>query len=523
MTNQSFKRTLSGNDLLLSSFAAIFGSGWLFAPLYAAQVAGPGSLLAWVLGAAMSMVIGLTIAEVVCIFPSTGGLSKVALLCFGEIPYFLSTLFTLLVCILLPVLEVRAVLQYLDSYFPVLLAKSGTVTGIGYLIGALLLVLVSGVNCFGAKVISKVTSLSVVFKLITPALLCVCFFFTLGLQHKLSLSRLTDFQSFSWSDVFLSLSTCGIIFSFNGFNQATLFASEAKDPQKSIPYAIIGSILLTGILYFIIQLAFLMAVPDQSLQSGWKNVAFSGDHGPFVGLSTLLGLGWLAGIIYLDAVISPLGTALAYGSAAPRMLFLLSEKVPFLAPLRKLSKTGIPVNALVLSLLIELVSLIFLSSLKSIIGIMVAAFVLCYSIAPASLLVLRQHFSRINRPFAVKYPKFLALLALIFSNWMVFSCGWTSIRNLICVSALPVLIALIGVRLEGLNLTVALKQSGWFLFQLTLLTLVSYGVNVNWYSFNAGLFILAGGSSIALIASTLLYSPDQYGPLIRAELTGIVS
>ena len=387
------------------------------------------------------------------------------------------------------------------------------------MLGAVLLGIVSFVNYLGGKVIARATSLSVIFKLIAPLLLCISFLVTLEYHGKLNLSRLWDIQKVHWNEIFLALSTCGIVFSFNGFNQATLFAGEAKDPQKSLPYAILGSILLSGLLYCLIQASFLLAVPAESLTTGWKNVAFPGDHGPFVGLSILLGLGWLAGIIYLDALISPMGTALAYGIAAPRMFYLLGEKVSYSAFLRKLNNRGIPINALIFSLVVELLSLGMLTSLKAMIGIMVAAFVLCYSVAPASLLVMRQHFPEVHRPFSVKSPRVLAALAMVFSNWMVFSCGWGAIRNLICASLIPVVFALMGVGADRSKLSHVIRQAGWFLFQLVMLTVTSYGVSANWFTFNEGLLLVGGGSLVGLFLSVVFCDPAATEAHIRAALS----
>ena len=112
---------ISHLNLLMISFAAIFGSGWLFAPLYAAQLAGPNSILAWCLGAAMAAVIGITMAEVTVLFPKNGGLNQIAQITHGDSLSLFVSVFNLLVFVVLPTLEVRAVLQYTDSYFHFLL------------------------------------------------------------------------------------------------------------------------------------------------------------------------------------------------------------------------------------------------------------------------------------------------------------------------------------------------------------------------------------------------------------------
>ena len=55
--------------LLFVSVGGILGSGWLFGPLYAAQLAGPAALIAWVIGGFAIMVIALNFAELGAMLP----------------------------------------------------------------------------------------------------------------------------------------------------------------------------------------------------------------------------------------------------------------------------------------------------------------------------------------------------------------------------------------------------------------------------------------------------------------------
>ncbi|MGE4233376.1 MAG: APC family permease [Bacteriovoracia bacterium] len=467
------KRDIGRMHLLFISFAAIFGSGWLFAPFYAAQIAGPASLIAWLLGSAMSIVIGITMAEVIVLFPKTGGLSHVAKATHGEFLWVAVTIFNLLVFVVLPAIEVRAVLQYLSSYLKIIQTSEGTLSGIGYALAIFLLGIVTLVNLYGAKITAKITKGVVVLKVVTPIILCASFFYVLG-SDAFDFSRLTNlnfsggpaFDSIPWTQVFQAIATSGIIFSFNGFNQATLFAGEAKNPQKTIPFAILASLLVSAVLYFVIQYVFIMAIPKESFANGWDKLTFSGEEGPFAGISILLGLGWLATLIYADAVVSPLGTAFAYASAAPRVFYALTDGAE--SRLFKPNSKGISPLFVIVTLVLECLAFVFLPSLKAMISILVAAFVLCYTVAPTSLLLLRKTQPDLERPFRVKLAPIACYLSLFFSNLMVFSCGWIALRNLIVVSAV------LFVGYFGLNsrkhgkqsVQKNLRDSMWFIFQL---------------------------------------------------------
>jgi amino acid transporter len=54
------KRTINKFTLLTTSLGGIIGSGWLFGPYYAAKMAGPASVISWILGGALMLFIAYT-------------------------------------------------------------------------------------------------------------------------------------------------------------------------------------------------------------------------------------------------------------------------------------------------------------------------------------------------------------------------------------------------------------------------------------------------------------------------------
>ena len=83
--------------------------------------------------------------------------------------------------------------------------------------------------------------------------------------------------------------------------------------------------LIAAVIYILLQVAFLMALRPEDLAHGWPQLTFSGAAGPFAGLAATLGLSWLAALLYIDAYISPSGTALMYLTGGSRILFATGE------------------------------------------------------------------------------------------------------------------------------------------------------------------------------------------------------
>jgi amino acid transporter len=65
-------RRFSPISLLMLSINGMIGSAWLFAPLYAAKIAGAGAIIAWIIGGGATALIALTFAELSVLLPVAG-------------------------------------------------------------------------------------------------------------------------------------------------------------------------------------------------------------------------------------------------------------------------------------------------------------------------------------------------------------------------------------------------------------------------------------------------------------------
>src|SRR5215207_743664 len=81
-------RDVSTVGLLFVCLGSVIGSGWLFGALYAAQIAGPASIISWVLGALVMLVLALVHAEVGSMYPVAGGSTRYPHFAFGSLAGF---------------------------------------------------------------------------------------------------------------------------------------------------------------------------------------------------------------------------------------------------------------------------------------------------------------------------------------------------------------------------------------------------------------------------------------------------
>lgn len=76
MSDVGARRRVGTLSLTFVAVGGVVGSGILFAPLFAAQAAGPAAILAWPIAGVMMILIALTFAEVAAMQPVVGGLGR---------------------------------------------------------------------------------------------------------------------------------------------------------------------------------------------------------------------------------------------------------------------------------------------------------------------------------------------------------------------------------------------------------------------------------------------------------------
>ena len=106
-----------------------------------------------------------------------------------------------------------------------------------------------------------------------------------------------------------------IIYAFIGFEVATVVAGETKKPRRTMPRALVATVVATSILYFLIMLVYVSVLPE----SEW-------DGGTLADAGRILAGGVGAVVIALTAVFSIGGNLAANALSMPRMTFALGEQ-----------------------------------------------------------------------------------------------------------------------------------------------------------------------------------------------------
>lgn len=428
------QRRLSLFSLVMAVVTSTIGSGWLFAPYLTAQLAGPASLFSWLAGGAMAFLIALVFAELGALVSSSGALAQIPLLTHGRTSGFIGGWAAWLGYVALPAIEVLATVQYLGSSLPWLTRDGGAGLGLspwGIGLASLLLLFFGWINLAGVAALARWIDGLTVWKLLVP--LGVSLVLILGSAHWGNL-KVGGYQDRGILD---ALSTGGILFSLLGFRTAMDLAGEARRPQRDVPLAMGIGLAISLLIYLMLQLAFLLAVPPPLLAQGWGRLQLTAHGGPLVAVALGLGLSGLATLLITDAVVSPSATAMAYMGTAARVNWMLARCRLLPAPFAHINRAGVPSVALAATVLIGLVLLQGGPSWAKAVGFVTAALVISLAMGPISLEALRRQAPTVPRPYRLPAANWLCPLAFVLATWAIFWCGWGSLQLAVPLILLP--------------------------------------------------------------------------------------
>jgi len=421
------KRHVGIVGLLFASIGSIIGSGWLFGALNASVTAGPAAIISWALGGVMILMIALVYAELGTMYPLSGGVVRYPHLSFGSFASYTTGWITWVAVTTTAPIEVEAALQYATKYadFTAKHTVAGepvyTLTTLGYAAAVVLMAVFVVVNYFGVRWFARVNNVLVWWKLAIIILVIAAFFLTAF--HGTNFTT-QGFMPSGWHGVFTAISTSGVVFSYLGFRQGIELAGETDNPRRNVPISVVGSVLLTGVIYVLLQVAFIGALDTGLLDKGWANLAFTNDFGPLAAVATMLGLGWLAVLLYADAIISPGDTGLIYTTISSRISYAMARNGNAPASLAKTTDRGVPLISLILAFVVGLIVFLPFPSWQQLVGFITSATVLSFASGPLVLSALRRQAPDAERPFRLPGGHVIPVLAFWCSNLIVYWSGW---------------------------------------------------------------------------------------------------
>lgn len=483
MSNHHIRRDVGAFALMLTGLGSIIGSGWLFGAWHAAQLAGPGAVYAWIIGAVIILFIALTYAELGAMFPESGGMVRYGHYSHGSLVGFIAGWANWIAIVSVIPVEAEASVQYMASWpwewaqwtkgLYVVTAGHGELTPPGLAIAAVLVVVYFLLNFWSVKLFAKSNTAITVFKLVVPAATGIALIYTSYNPGNFHIGAHGGTHAIDISSILTAVAISGIVFSFNGFQSPVNLAGEARNPGRSVPFAVIGSILLATVVYVLLQIAFIGAVPPDQLGNGWAGLEYAS---PFAQLATALMINWMAILLYADAFVSPSGTGATYTATTARMIYAMERNGQLPKIFGHINpRFGIPRPAMWLNLVVSFIFLFFFRGWGTLAAVISVSTIISYLTGPVSVMTLRRTAPELKRPLRIAGLPILAALAFIFATELLYWAKWplTGEIILLMVVALPIYFYYTA-KSGWEDFHRHLKGAWWLIVYLPVLALVSW-------------------------------------------------
>jgi amino acid transporter len=428
-----FERSIGLIGAMWASETSIIGSGWLLGAFAAANLIGGAAIIDWILGAVAAIILALVFAELGAQYPVQGGTGRFPHLAFGPGAGISFGFFCYLQAVTVAPIEAFAVIHYLGyKWHSVYNASTGNVTHIGFVMEIVLMAIFTALNFLPMRIYGPFYTIVTWWKVAVPVLTIIILFTKF---HGANMSAGGGFipTGVGWKAIFGALPGASIVFAYLGFEQADQLAGEIKKPQRNLPLAIIGAILIGAAIYILLQIVFIGATPASHLgPKGFLGIPSTDPLAiaPFAAVASLAGFGWLSGLLRVDAVISPGGTGAIYLTSSSRISYGLARNRYFPSLFGAVDKRGVPWFGMITAFVAGILFTFPFPSWHALVGLVTGASVLMYAGAPLSLGALRLRLPNAERPFRLPGWQVISPLAFIIAGLIIYWSGFEVVWKL---------------------------------------------------------------------------------------------
>lgn len=437
--DKGLRKDVSLTQLLLLGVSAQIGSGWLFGVLAAAGMAGPAAIASWLIAAVLVFLISLTYLELGSMLPRSGGIVRYTYLTHGAFSGWIIGWAYWLSVVTIPPIEAVAAVTYIGGKWPQLglLAKVNGVAMLawptGILTGIVLMLLFFCLNYFGSRLLAESNRWVTYWKIALPT---ATFLFLFHILDRKNFFAFGGFMPEGLPAVFHAIPSTGIIFSLLGFRQALDYGGESRNPQRDVPIATFGSILIPTLIYTLLQVAFIGAIKwsDMGVAPGaWDKLVTGGwADGPLFHALESANIAVMASfgtLLLIDAAVSPLATGWVYLGTGARTGYGLSVHRSIPGVFSASNRFGIPWLPLLVSAVVGCAFFVPAPSWYKLVGFISSAAVMTYVMGGVGLPVLRRTAAGLVRPFRLHAVRVWSLVSFLAAVLLLYWSGFETLTN----------------------------------------------------------------------------------------------
>jgi APA family basic amino acid/polyamine antiporter len=217
------------------------------------------------------------------------------------------------------------------------------------------------------------------------------------------------------------------LWGYDGWDNLSFVAGEVKDPNRNIPIAIIGSVLIVILLYVSIHIAYFYILDPTSIASVSKDssVAMSVVSKFFGGDALSLATGVAVAIFTVGLMLSSLGTLHTSILSSSRIPYAMAQDGMMFKVFDRLSVNAVPVNGVLFQGVWA--SILALSgSFDALTDYVIFGSWIFYALIGSSIFVFRRKYPDAERPYrAFGYP-IVPIVYLLVAGWLLLNTIMTA-------------------------------------------------------------------------------------------------
>lgn len=423
-------KCLTALDLTFFGVGAIIGAGiFILTGVVAATQAGPAIVFSYILAGVACVFAALSYAELASSIGGCGSAYGYAYASFGELIAWIVGWDLLLEY----AISVSAVSVGWSSYFadflaavkmpiPSLLLHGPIAGGILNAPAVFIIATLTALLIMGVKSSSRINNLIVSIKLL------VILLFIVIASTEIHVANWFPFMPFGWHGVINGASL--IFFAYIGFDAVSTAAEEAINPQRDLPRGIIGSLIISTVLYIIVA----------GLLTGMAHYSTLNVASPISNVLLTLGYKVAASFISVGAIAGLTTVMLVLFYGLTRILLAMSRDGLLPKFIAKTSKNHhspariILLCGLLMALLSAFTPIDILAELVNV-GTLFAFIIVCIGVV-----YLRYSQPHVERPFKVPGMPYIPLLGALTCFYLMIHLPWVTLIRFVVWMVLGLLI-----------------------------------------------------------------------------------
>ncbi|TAL63931.1 MAG: amino acid permease [Legionella sp.] len=419
--SETLVRCLSAFDLTLLGIGAIIGAGiFVITGVVAATHTGPAIILSYIIAGFACLFSALSYAELATSIGGCGSAYGYVYVGFGElIAWIVGWDLLLEYSISISAVAVgwssyfNNLLLSLNIHLPQYLVLGPYSGGVINLFAAFIIMVLCGLLIWGAKLSTQINNVIVAVKLSV-----ILVFIIIATMH-VETNNWVPFAPFGWAGITKGASL--IFFAYIGFDAVSTTAEEVINPQRDLPIGIIGSLLISTILYIVVS-GLLTGIVSYKVLNVASPISYALILIGYNTAAAIIGIGAIAGLTTVMLVLfyglSRIFFAMARDGLLPLYFSALHEK------------TKTPVRIIILSSVIIafIAAFIPIGTLAELVnvGTLVAFTMVC-----CGVLILHYTKPSLPRPFKTPFMPYVPLLGILSCLYLIINLPWFTILRFI--------------------------------------------------------------------------------------------